>query len=434
MKDPVPIDKAARPRGPRPESHHALVDRVASASAFQKSNRLRELLLFLCGHALSDPDTVIREQEIGIGVFGRAGYDTSQDTLVRVQVSQLRKKLQQHFDSEGRDEPVVIEIPKGSYTPVFRDREAVPLPAGLTWMPRLRAWVNPLTLLLAVLALAAAVSSVWLALRLANSARPPVAGFESRPAVDRLWQQMFGDGRPACLVPSDATLVVFQDLIGRQLGINEYRRGQFGRIADELIKDPEQRAAAKLLVGKPCTPLADAQLVGVVEALNAVHQVRTDVVFTRDFGPAYLESHNVILLGTRRANPWMELFEDQLNFRTRFQESPQAAFFDHRAPLPGEEATYAGVFGGGRPGYCRVAFLPNLTRNGTVLVISGTDMASTQAGGQFISGERWIQILRSKLGLAGAARFPYFEVLLKVEYPAARLPKFDIVAHRIPKV
>jgi hypothetical protein len=81
-----------------------------------------------------------------------------------------------------------------------------------------------------------------------------------------------------------------------------------------------------------------------------------------------------------------------------------------------------------------VAFLPNLTRNGNVLVISGTDMASTQAGGQFISGERWIQILRSKLGLAGEARFPYFEVLLKVEYPTARLPKFDIVAHRIPKV
>jgi hypothetical protein len=38
------------------------------------------------------------------------------------------------------------------------------------------------------------------------------------------------------------------------------------------------------------------------------------------------------------------------------------------------------------------------------------------------------------LGLAGEARFPYFEVLLKVEFPTARLPQFDIVAHRILKV
>ena len=52
-------------------------------------------------------------------MFGRSpGYDTAQDNLVRVQASQLRKKLQQYFAAEGRDEPVVIEIPKGSYVPI----------------------------------------------------------------------------------------------------------------------------------------------------------------------------------------------------------------------------------------------------------------------------------------------------------------------------
>ena len=67
-------------------------------------------------------------------VFGRpADYDTSHDTLVRVQVSQLRKKLQEHFSEEGRDEPLIIEIPKGNYVPVFRPRaellETAPAPA-----------------------------------------------------------------------------------------------------------------------------------------------------------------------------------------------------------------------------------------------------------------------------------------------------------------
>jgi hypothetical protein len=237
---------------------------------------------------------------------------------------------------------VVIEIPKGAYTPVFLDREVAPLPADSTWWQRWRARTSPWTLFFAVLAAVASASAVWMAVR---PTIPPHPGTEPRPSVDRLWQQVFDNGRPVCVVPSDANLVVFQDLIGRQLTINEYRRNQFGRIADELIKDPKERAAAKLMVNKPCTHVADAQLVGLVEVLNADHRLHTDVVFTRDFGAAYLDSHNVILLGTRRANPWIELFESQLNFRTRFQESPQVAFFDNHAPLAGEEATYPGAWG-----------------------------------------------------------------------------------------
>jgi hypothetical protein len=166
--------------------------------------------------------------------------------------------------------------------------------------------------------------------------------------------------------------------------------------------------------------------------LTAAHQIHTDVVFARDFGTSYLESHTVILLGTRRANPWLEMFEGQLNFRTRFQEAPQTSGFDNHAPLPGEDATYPAAWG--KRGYCRVAFLPNMTRSGHVLLISGTEMASTQAGGRFITSEHWIPRLRSRLGLASAARFPYFEVLLKVEFPVARASQFDIVAHRIPKI
>lgn len=115
------FDKAGRPDGSDPESDQSLVERVAGGTILRKSNRLRELLLFLCRRATSQPGTPIHEQEIGIEVFGRPpGYDTALETLVRVLVSQLRKKLQQHFASEGMDEPVVVEIPNGSYTPVFR--------------------------------------------------------------------------------------------------------------------------------------------------------------------------------------------------------------------------------------------------------------------------------------------------------------------------
>jgi hypothetical protein len=114
------LNEFARSTRTPPTDWRELLQRVAAAPRFQKSKRLRELLLYLGERSLQDPAQVLHEQEIGVDVFGRlANYDTSHDTLVRVQVSLLRKKLQEHFSEEGRDEPVIIEISKGNYVPVF---------------------------------------------------------------------------------------------------------------------------------------------------------------------------------------------------------------------------------------------------------------------------------------------------------------------------
>jgi len=129
----------SKPGASPKDARWELLHRVAASQLFEKSNRLRELLLFVGERALLAPDAVIREQEIGVELLGRtAGYDTGQDTLVRVQASQLRKKLQQYFAEDGKAEPIVIDLPKGCYVPVFRVRDA-PEPAAA---PRSRrAWL-----------------------------------------------------------------------------------------------------------------------------------------------------------------------------------------------------------------------------------------------------------------------------------------------------
>ena len=144
-----------------PVGAREILQRVAASSQFQKSNRLRELLLYLGEQGLHDPNCVLHEQQIGVDVFDRQpGYDTSHDTLVRVHVSQLRKKLQDYFLAEGSKEPLVIEIPKGSYVPAFRPRtEIAETEPGLapSRSPRPRPW--PFAAGLAVgLALASLVS------------------------------------------------------------------------------------------------------------------------------------------------------------------------------------------------------------------------------------------------------------------------------------
>src|SRR3954468_18168077 len=101
------------------DERQALIERILNSRAFESSASLRTLLLYLAQR--SDTDQLIREQEIGVAVFSRLpGYDTSHDTLVRVQISNLRKKLQQYFEEGSSNESWEIQIPKGNYALLFR--------------------------------------------------------------------------------------------------------------------------------------------------------------------------------------------------------------------------------------------------------------------------------------------------------------------------
>ena len=100
-----------------------LVLRVTGSHTFTKAAQLRDILLYLSRHTLDDPGAAIREYEIGCNVLGRkSDFNPQVDNIVRVQVSHLRKKLAEYFAAEGKDEPVEITIPKGSYVPRFAAR------------------------------------------------------------------------------------------------------------------------------------------------------------------------------------------------------------------------------------------------------------------------------------------------------------------------
>ena len=406
-----------------------LVQRVSGSAAFQKSRRLREFLLFVCERALKDPETVVREQEIGVVVFGRPiDFDPSEDTLVRVQASQLRKRLQQYFSAEGAGEHVLIEIPKGTYMPVFRERAAAqveakfeePAPGGLRRLD--------LGLALGALSLVLMVACGWLLVQNRQLQSRLNDGREPRPSVNRVWRDMFGN-RHTYVVVSDGTLTMFQDLLHRQLTPTQYQRQQFTVLAEEQVKDPVMLDMARRLMNRQFTPIADVGLAQRVSRLNAAHGIPSEVLFARSAGTQHFKSHNAILSGTRRGNPWVDLFESRLNFRSRFDEDSRSSYLDNVSPRPGEQAVYQARWD--RMGYCRVAYLPNLDATGSVLIISGTDYSSTDAGAEFITSERWVKQLLTTLGVGGGEPVPHFEVLLKAQLVLGAAPSFEMIAHRL---
>src|SRR6202167_3456427 len=113
--------------GSKPDERSRLVERVLSSNQFKASLRLREFLRYIADCAIKEAPESATEQQIGVHVFNRPpGYNSSEDSIVRTHARLLRQKLAEYFSTEGASEPLIIEVPKGHYLPLFRPRHADP--------------------------------------------------------------------------------------------------------------------------------------------------------------------------------------------------------------------------------------------------------------------------------------------------------------------
>ena len=63
----------------------------------------------------------IKGYTVATQVLGRkADFDPNLDPIVRIQAGRLRRALEQYYGVQGKSDAVVIDVPKGSYVPVFR--------------------------------------------------------------------------------------------------------------------------------------------------------------------------------------------------------------------------------------------------------------------------------------------------------------------------
>src|SRR5262249_29686249 len=95
---------------------------------FARSEGLSRLLRFLVERQLEGRESELKESLIGVEVYGRSpDYDPRRDSTVRSEVARLRARLSQYYSTEGRQNALTIEVPKGSYVPGFRQPEPVPV-------------------------------------------------------------------------------------------------------------------------------------------------------------------------------------------------------------------------------------------------------------------------------------------------------------------
>ena len=99
---------------------------------FANSKRYPALLAYTVEQTLLGNASELKERSIGIEVFGRSPtYDANADPVVRITAGEVRKRLSIYYYDATHNGELVIELPIGSYVPVFRppDLPAEPQPA-----------------------------------------------------------------------------------------------------------------------------------------------------------------------------------------------------------------------------------------------------------------------------------------------------------------
>src|SRR5580765_6470266 len=103
------------------------VEKIENSHTLHSSESLRKLLRYLAEHALDHPGIPLKEYQIATEVFGRpAAFDPQVDSTIRVQAGRLRLKLAEYYATEGADDPVQVEMPKGTYLLSFHPRTVDP--------------------------------------------------------------------------------------------------------------------------------------------------------------------------------------------------------------------------------------------------------------------------------------------------------------------
>jgi hypothetical protein len=469
--------------GTADDSRWQLVQRIVSSRSLGRSPLLSSFLLYVCDRHLRGKASEITEQQIGVHVFGRMeGYNSNDDNIVRNYARTLRKRMEDYFASEGQDEELRVDIPRGAYIPVFTlkqgerarperegadEQETSQAFAPPTAQPAIALPEAPAIPLLAESSIqqqalrpaAALVSRIpgrrglilyigvglfvtMIVAMAASLLSPRLPAMFSKSATHvsqevqlnhALWGQIFQNERDTFIVPADAGLVIMQTLTQHPVSLAEYASGSYRTVTPG--PGGLNAYATEELGQRRYTSVVDLNFVFRLAQVKEAVPGRMLIRYARDLRFDDLRSGNAILMGSPDANPWVELFQPQLNFRFSFNpKQDPAPLIVNKHPLPGESAIYSR--NAKDPTYATygvIAYVPNLDGTGHVLIVEGINMAGTQAAGTFLLNPSLMRpTLEHARGPHGSIRS--FEILIQTLSVAANASRPQVISERIAPI
>jgi hypothetical protein len=434
----------------RPEWQLAV--RIAGSRRLSKSDLLPKFLLFICEQSLTGNEREITEQRIGTQIFNRASdYNPGEDNIVRSYARMLRKRLDEYFEEEGRDEPTRLVVPRGGYVPAFRRNDegqdrvsdrfsqdaavktellvgsdtetGAPEYLKEPMAAHLQAWWQPawISMLAGVVVGATLACAGWFGVRALQAQR-------AQTPAHALWAQLFEQNRDTLIVPADSGLGILQNLTGRLISLEEYANGSYlldmkppPGVALENVNDLRQQRY---------TSVANLKITVMLTQLPEFGRGHSQIRYARSITTEDLKSSNVILLGSPHTNPWVSLFDKELNFKLKYTPEVNRSFVLNEHPLSTEQREYQnGTEVTANRTYGAIDYLPSLDGTGHVLIIQGLNMAATQAAADTLLDPEAMKAVFKEATLPNGSLRP-FELLIETSSIGATNPGARIIATR----
>jgi hypothetical protein len=417
----------------------AQVERILQSKVFRASEVLRHLFGYLAEKSLDGTADSLKEYTIGLDALGKpASFDPRQESVVRMHTARLRQKLAEYYRTEGVDDPIIVDMPKGGFRVTFEPRRPVaislppPMPAPIPVEIRepARGWRRREIVLVSALVIAVGCALFFMTrLRSVEQADGTSSSGTSAnwtPALRELWEPLLSSGRR--LVVCVAT-PLFVKLPG------------FGVVREPSVNDWDDVPASKRLsslegalqagMSEPSYSYTEAGTATGAFVLGQFLAPRKQgVVITRANVLSWPEiaEDNVIFLGpatgvhqTEDIPTEAQLVLDPTGVRNLSPRPGEAAFMKDR---PAEGGAEGGV------SYALISRVPAMNGPGAILMLSGNQISSVMGGVQAFTNPGLAQMLVSRLRTGSGGIPKYFQVVLSVKAMDDVPVKINYVFHR----
>src|SRR5215469_9929263 len=385
------------------------IERLSKSHSLHSSESLCRLLRYLAEHSLDHPGVALKEYQIATEVLGRPpGFDPQSDSTVRVQAGRLRVKLTEYYAQEGVEDPIFVEIPKGSYALNFQLRPAKPgaqivvappvqpAPKVVHFEPANRGWAVAVVVLSVLLA----ASSITSAVLLSQPARTQTSPLPLVPTAYQLFWNRFVSG-------PQQPWVIFSN--GSFVGRPETGMRYFNPATDtrSFILDHYTGVGEVLAIH---------QLDHVFSLLNRPLRVKRGALFSLDDA----KNNDLIFVGSPSENLTLIDIPGTREFIfQRLDSGPRKGDLAVRNvhPLPGEPQLFLAT-PANQPtieDFAVVSLLPGLDPTRSILILAGNSTFGTQAAVEYVSREDSIKDLLERLKVSKPGDLAPFEALLHVK-------------------
>jgi len=403
------------------------INRLVTSQVLHSSESLCKLLHYLAKHALDHPNTPLKEYQLATEVFGRrSDFDPQSDSTIRVQAGRLRLKLAEFYSSEGAQDPVIVELPKGTCVLSFHLRETNFEPrseqtpatngAGGTQgdpSPMPRAWVFAIATLSILLVVA--LGAVGLMVSSREAVPTAHAGrIETPPlAFQMFWKPFISGAAEPWLIFSNAAFV------GRpETGMGYYNAGRDGQ---EAILDHYTGVGEVLAVHS---------LDEVFGLFHRQLRVKRGSLFSLDDA----KDNDLIILGSPSEN--LSLAEIPSTREFVFQRATTGPRKGDLAivnvhPQAGEAKEFlASAASPLSEDYALLGLVQGLAPSRSVLILAGTTTFGTQAAAEYVSRLNSVEDLLTRVTGSKTGELEPFEAVIHIKVARGVPVEAELVAVR----